>query len=184
MTKSWKVVLVRKEIFAGVVGGMGNGLRVFPPAGGLSVVVWFCVDAWATVESVRLLDITRHLHGKSQENLTCLSVHLLADPGHTGASSGAGPVKLLVSTREHASMENPEVEPSGDTVLLDLSVLREQDGVWHCLVVSLVSVTIILARCCPILSVNTARHVVASFVADAFFNITENIQDCFFLVFW
>lgn len=107
---------------------------MFPPTGGLSVVMWFCVDCFATSESIRLIDITRHL-AKPQDSLTCLSVHILVDP--------TGNIKLLISTREHNSAENPDAEASSDTVLVDMNVLKEQESVWHCLVVSLVSTQVL-----------------------------------------
>ena len=96
----------------------------------------FCIDCFVANESIRLIDITRHI-AKPPDALTCLSLHLVID--------GNSQPKLLLSTREHSAPDNPEADlASSDTVVLDMGILKEQESLWHCLTISLVSLN------CPV----------------------------------
>ncbi|XP_078284484.1 LOW QUALITY PROTEIN: WD repeat- and FYVE domain-containing protein 4 [Rhinoraja longicauda] len=63
-----------------IVGGVGNGLRGFPPPVGLTFSTWFMVNSFSSAfdaHPVRLLTLFRHT-SKMEKDYTCLSIHIAA----------------------------------------------------------------------------------------------------------
>ncbi|XP_064458168.1 WD repeat and FYVE domain-containing protein 3-like isoform X2 [Ornithodoros turicata] len=113
-----------------VIGGIGNGDRMFPPQPGLSFSTWISVekfsDSHEDPHSVRLLTLVRNLHGRD-DHLVCLVIQL-----------SSRDKALLISTQEiplpNINWE-PEVREEGCVRIWTPELLQE--GQWHHVVVVL-----------------------------------------------
>ncbi|XP_043246907.1 WD repeat and FYVE domain-containing protein 3-like, partial [Amphibalanus amphitrite] len=116
-----------------VLGGIGTGDRVFPPATGLTYSTWFNVERYSNSRAdphcVRLLTLVRHPHGRDQQ-LICLTVVL-----------SARDKALIISTREtempHHGAYDWEPDCRGDTSLRVWCPDLLEENQWHHLLVTL-----------------------------------------------
>ncbi|XP_059488715.1 WD repeat and FYVE domain-containing protein 3 [Neocloeon triangulifer] len=115
-----------------VVGGIGAGDRIFPPAAGLTFSTWMCVDKYSDPRTdphcVRLLTIVRHIFGK-EDPLACLTFVL-----------SARDKAIIVSTQEISVPHNvgewePDVCGDGSSRVWCPDLLQE--GQWHHIVLAI-----------------------------------------------
>ncbi|XP_071420399.1 WD repeat- and FYVE domain-containing protein 4 isoform X5 [Pithys albifrons albifrons] len=90
-----------------VSGGIGMGIRMFPPSSGLTLSCWFLVNKFGLVHNshpLRFLTVVRHV-SRTEQEFVCLSVSFFPQD-----------LSLVISTEEVEFQPLDIMEPEGETL--------------------------------------------------------------------